>query len=318
MSARNGLSAAALERVRAAVAPGGRVVRVRPLRGGLSSSVHLVRLTDEGGQRHAVVVRRYGEYWQRVDPAACGREFKLLTALAETTFPAPRPLLLDAEGGPFGAPTVVMTRLPGRPLLAPRNLDDYLRQMARTLAELHALPTQGLGFLPDQRAMVDRNLSADYETHGDPLRQAIRAAALAEWQRVAPTELENILVHGDYWPGNQLWLRGRLVGVVDWEQPRLGNPAKDVATCRADLWVMFGQAAADAFVSHYAQASGRTLKNMRFWNLFVSTWAVPEMPQWVGAYQVLGRPDLTVELGCARIAEFARAALRNAEDREHQ
>ena len=38
------------------------------------------------------------------------------------------------------------------------------------------------------------------------------------------------LVHGDYWPGNLLWQRGRLTGVVDWEEPRLGDPSRDVAT----------------------------------------------------------------------------------------
>ena len=307
-----GLSAAALARVCDAIAPGGRVVRVRPLRGGISSSVHLVQVETDDGARHGVVVRRYGEYSQRIDPPACAREFKLLTALADTSFPAPRPLLLDAEGGPFGAPTVVMSRLPGRPLLAPRDLDRYLEQMARTLAELHALPIAGLEFLRDQRAMVDRNLASDRDTHGDPLQQAVLDAVLAEWDNVSQSERRRVLVHGDYWPGNVLFLRGRLVGVVDWEQPRLGDPAKDVATCRGDLCVMFGQDAADAFAARYEAASGQALQNMRFWDLFISTWAVPEMPEWAGAYRILGRKDLTLEVANERIRNFARTALENA------
>ena len=88
--------------MRAAIAPDGQVTRVRPLRGGVSSSVHLVQFVDAAGERRAVVVRRYGEYWQRTDPAGAGREFTLLEVLARASFPAPRPLMVDAEGGPFG------------------------------------------------------------------------------------------------------------------------------------------------------------------------------------------------------------------------
>jgi aminoglycoside phosphotransferase (APT) family kinase protein len=324
VSSRNGLSAAALDRVCAATAPGGRVVRVRPLRGGLSSSVHVVHVEAADGVRHAVVVRRYTEISHHADrSAACELEFKLLTALAATTFPVPAPLLFDAEGGPFGAPTMIMTRLPGKPLLAPGNLDSYLRQMARMLAELHALPVTGLDFVPDQRAIIDRNLHpSTHEEFGNgtfdaELRQAVRLAVLDEWARISKQpEPRRVLVHGDYWPGNLLWRRGRLIGVVDWEQPRLGDPAKDVATCRGDLSVLFGLDTADAFTAHYERASGHTLTNLRFWDLFVSTWAVPEMPAWLGAYQIFGRPELTPEVASERIGNFARAALADAENRE--
>jgi len=285
-------------------------VRVRPLRGGISSSVHLVHMLNGDGVKRAVVVRRYGEYWQRVDRAACAREYKLLTALAETDFPAPRPLLLDAEGGAFGAPTVVITRLPGRPECAPRDLSDYLQQMAHTLAQLHRLPTDGLDFLPNQRDMVNRSLGSPKETD-DPLQQAVWAAALAAWP-IASQSPQRVLVHGDYWPGNMLWRRGRLVGVVDWEQPRLGEPTKDIATCQGDLWVLFGKAAADEFLDRYVAAGGQPVHDLRFWQLLISTWAVPEMPEWAVAYRVLGRPDLTADVATTRIREFAQAAVDRA------
>ena len=293
--------------MRDSVAPDGQVTRVRPLRGGISSSVHLVQLKDATGERQAVVVRRYGEYWLRTDPAVCGREFKLLGILARSDFPAPRPLMVDEQGGQFGAPTVVMSRLPGRPLLSPRDLSGYLQQMAHTLAELHRLPTHELGFLPDQRDMVGRVLSKHPETD-DELQLEVHAAATAEWAREKTSETRRVLVHGDYWPGNLLWVRGRLVGVVDWEQPRLGDPAKDVATARGDLWVLFGQAAADEFVKEYERAAGVSV-DLRFWNLLISSWAVPEMREWAVAYRILGRPDLTAEVAVERIRAFARAAL---------
>ena len=37
-------------------------------------------------------------------------------------------------------------------------------------------------------------------------------------------------MHGDFWPGNLLIERGRVLGVIDWESARLaGTPARDLA-----------------------------------------------------------------------------------------
>jgi aminoglycoside phosphotransferase (APT) family kinase protein len=304
-----GLSAAALERVRDAVAPNGRVVRVRPLRGGVSSVVHVVRLETASGKRQAVVVRRYGEYWKQADPAACKREFRLLEALAKTSFPAPRPLLLDAEGGPFGAPTVVMTRLPGRPILAPRDLRDYLRQSAEVLAEVHRVPTDGLGFLPHQRRLVERTLAHDPPALDDPLQRAVWDAVVADWPRVSANMEPDSLLHGDYWPANLLWHRNRLVGVVDWEQPRLGDRAVDVATCRGDVAVLFGPEAARLFLDDYERASGAPLRNLRFWDLLACTAALREILDWAAIYPVLARADLTPEISRERVRAYAQTAL---------
>jgi hypothetical protein len=59
----------------------------------------------------------------------------------------------------------------------------------------------------------------------------------------------------------------------------------------------------------YEAAAGRSVTNLRFWDLLISTWAVPEMPAWAVAYRVLGRQDLTPEVATERIRAFARNAL---------
>ncbi len=309
-----GLPAAAVERVRELVAPGGRVVRVRPIRGGISSSVHLVHLAVTGGAREAVVVRRYREYWQRTDPAACEREFKLLQVLSRLGFPAPRPLLLDREGGPFGAPTVVMSRLPGKPLLAPIDLSAYIAQTAQMLIRLHSLPVDELAFLPEQPEGVERNLTTFEAPDTDRLQRAVWTAARAAWPLVARASSLRVLVHGDYWPGNLLWRRGRLVGVVDWEMPRLGDPARDVASCRGDLSILFGLEAGSEFLRQYELAANLNIERLRFWDLLISTWAIREIEDWAVVYPLLGRPDLTPAVARDRIRAFAEAALDAARD----
>ena len=262
-------------------------------------------------------MRRYGQDSHDTDDqAASEREFRLLEALAESSFPSPRPLLLDATGGIFGVPTIVMNRLPGRVLLNPRNVEDYIAQIARTLLDLHRLRVSGLEFLPDQRDVVGETLAEGPPTADDPLQHEVWDAVVGLWPRVRESgrAWPRALLHGDYWPGNTLWLRGRLVGLVDWAEPQLGDPAQDVATCRGDLTIMFGPQVAADFLRCYEKASGARVSNLRFWDLLISTWAVRDIEEWAVVYPVLQRPDVTPELARARIRAFARAALSRSDE----
>ena len=94
----------------------------------------------------------------------------------------------------------------------------------------------------------------------------------------------------------------------------MGDPAKDVATCRGDLSILFGLEAADDFVECYESATGAGVENLGFWNLLISTWAVREIEQWATVYPLLGRPELTPAMADERIRAFARLALEAARD----
>jgi aminoglycoside phosphotransferase (APT) family kinase protein len=270
--------------------------------------VYVVHLEARDGDRRAVVVRQYTARWHRADPEVCTREFKVLDALNRVSFPAPRALLVHQQGGAFGAPTLVSTRLPGKPVLLTESIEDYVRQVAHTLVQLHNVPIEAMKFLPDQAELVANALN-ERIVADDPLEPALRRAVLAEWPRVSASHVRKTLVHGDYWPGNLLWQRGRLVGVVDWEDARVGDPSRDVATCRGDLALLFDMHAADAFLQHYEVAAGRILRDMPFWDLLTCTLALPEVEHWPPGWRGLGRFDLTVEIARERFRGLARAAL---------
>jgi aminoglycoside phosphotransferase (APT) family kinase protein len=216
-------------------------------------------------------------------------------------------LLVERGGEVFGAPTVVTTRLTGRPVLAPANVDEYTRQIAETLVHLHRLPTTRLDFLPDQAALLSRTL-AQHQVADDPLEPDLRRAVLRAWPSVAPMSARIALVHGAYWPGNLLWQRGHLVAVVDWMDARLGDPARDVGTCRADLSLLFGPDAADAFLRYYELATGRPVQHRAFWDLLSCTLALPEVPRRGTRWLALGRTDLTIETALDRLRAMASAA----------
>jgi aminoglycoside phosphotransferase (APT) family kinase protein len=291
------------------VIPGGSVLWRRALRGGISASVGVVRVQAPDGARHDLVVRRYAGPWHAANPTICVTEFRLLRRLAPSAVPAPRPLFMDRTGRFLGVPAIVTTRLPGGPLLQPSDYDTYIRDAARALAGVHRVPTGRLAFLPRQAELIPKRL-ARAAVANDPLEPALREATVRAWPAIAASPGRTRLVHGDYWPGNLLWRRGRLTGVVDWENGCLGDPAEDVATCRADLVMLFGPRGADGFVEAYQTAGGRPVPHLPFWDLVTCTLRLAELERWAAGWQAIGRTDLSAATARERIRGFARDAMR--------
>jgi aminoglycoside phosphotransferase (APT) family kinase protein len=281
-------------------------VRVERLRGGVSCSVQAVRLESRDGPRSDIVVRRYtSEY--HTDKGVAAREFRVLQVLTSLAYPCPRPLLLEEDEAVFGAPTIIMTRLPGRGTLAPPDLNSYLDQLAHSLVQLHRLPTRKFDFLPREREFVQRTVDRGPQT-ADPLEQEIWTALREHYPAVARADRQ-VVLHGDFWPGNTVWHRDQLSGVVDWEGVRLGDPGKDVAICRLDVANIFGAEAARVFTELYERERGEAVAGLAFWDLRQASSAMRYMSHWAAGYQDLGRPELTTEETTRKTAQFARAAL---------
>ena len=62
-------------------------------------------------------------------------------------------------------------------------------------------------------------------------------------------------VHRDFHPGNVLWRRGTVTGVVDWPGACTGPAVADVAHCRVNL-LTSGTSAAQRFTVFWQQAAG--------------------------------------------------------------
>jgi Ser/Thr protein kinase RdoA (MazF antagonist) len=60
--------------------------------------------------------------------------------------------------------------------------------------------------------------------------------------------LPEVLVHGDFHPGNVLWRRGVVSRVVDWQAACTGPAVIDVAQCRVNL-LTIGTDAAERFTA---------------------------------------------------------------------
>ena len=172
------------------------------------------------------------------------REYRVLSALAETNVPVPRTFALCEDPAVNGAPFYVMEYLPG--IVIERELPGGFLQLPEerrrlshalidTLVCLHAVDVERVGL-------------ADFGRPAGYLERQVRRWS-QQWERSKTRELPAIdelvrrlaaslpasppptLVHGDYRLGN-LALDpadpGHVVAIFDWEMATLGDPLADL------------------------------------------------------------------------------------------
>lgn len=173
--------------------------------------------------------------------------------------PTPVPFGVDQSGSNAGVPALLMSHLPGRVEWWPENMDRWLERLAEVLPVIHAatLPKPG-----------ESNATFGAMPTFSPYRQASYVPPdWARWPRVwerafeifhAPAPAgERTFIQRDFHPGNVLWRRGCVSGVVDWQSACVGPPTADVGHCRTNLF-RYGLDAADRFTALWERVSGRT------------------------------------------------------------
>jgi aminoglycoside phosphotransferase (APT) family kinase protein len=283
--------AAALEWAAAAFGPNARVLHARSRPGGTSSAIHVVTVDDGHGERHHAVLRRYVRPDVMHEASAeVAIEAAALRLLAASSLPTPRLIAADHSGEAAGVPAVLMSLLPGRIEWAPSpaRLEPFLERLAGPLLAIGEVTVPTNAPIPAYRP---------YElgrTLGPPpwsrLPRRVWDTAVALYQGAPPLP-DRRFIHRDYHPGNVLWRRGAVSGVVDWQHASLGALEADVGHCRANLHGHFSAAVADRFLRIWQAISGRTDYHP-YWDVAVVLTAP-------GSY---GPPDATLD-------EFVAAAI---------
>ena len=111
-----------------------------------------------------------------------------------------------------------------------------------------------------------------------------------------------MLTHDDFHPGNVIWQRGTLSGLIDWSSARLGPRWYEVSYCRADVALLFGMHAADRLVAEYVAATGLQPADTPVFDLICGLTARRWATAWLTAYAEQGRAAHDV----AQLAEIAR------------
>jgi aminoglycoside phosphotransferase (APT) family kinase protein len=271
----------AIERAVAELEPGGRLVGMQTLTGGVSANIVGLEVVTPAGDERRVVFRQHrANAFKDHDASVAAKEYGVLAALHRNGLAVPEPLGCserDVDG-----PYLLMDWIDGTTEPAAGELPAALDQMARFLVAVHRLDPRSLQ-VPHLEPIEDPVEAVTAHLPSTPTaRQALAALQAGPLQQ---GESRSVLLHGDYWPGNVLWRCGCLVAVIDWEDACLGDPLADLATARVELLCRYGHDAMERFTNAYLAAHHEAigalpLGMLAVWELYVSATALTSMGQW--------------------------------------
>jgi aminoglycoside phosphotransferase (APT) family kinase protein len=217
------------------------------------------------------------------------REYRVISALRDTSVPVPLSYAQCADPDVLGAPFYVMSKVDGIPYrtadqlgaLGPARVRLIAERMVTVLAQLHAVDPAEAGLADFGRpgGFLGRQVRR-WKQQLDASRSRPLAGIDELHQRLAadqPASPPPAIVHGDYRIDNVLvGPDDKVAAVVDWEMATLGDPLTDVG-----LLIVYqrmdrlgdGPMASDApgypaeaeVLAQYAAVSGRDLSGLGFY-----------------------------------------------------
>jgi aminoglycoside phosphotransferase (APT) family kinase protein len=278
-----------IERLVKAIDPSATLLRTWPLKGGLGNSMTAVEISGGSRAPERLVVRRPPTWALHENPALLADEFALLRRLRTSGVRCQTPRLLD-DSVPDAA-YLVVEYIDGFADFATPPSANYIEQFAGALADVHRVEASDFT-LRDNASAVDRWWLRPRDHYDTSLQERrILDVLRAAWPW--PSSNDSTLLHGDYWPGNVLWKDGALVGVIDWEEARRGDPLFDVAVGRLDLAWAFGPDAMDRFTDAYRAATAVDVAALPYWDLLAALRPAHYISHWAATWPDFGRPDVT-------------------------
>lgn len=210
---------------------GAEVEHCEVLRGGSSSAMHVVTVRHQDDRMERVVLRRYVLPADVVEPGFVEREAAALRIAEAIDVPTPTLLGSDLTGEQVGAPALLMTELDGRPVWEPRNRRRWCQALAEVLVAVHGVALPPPGVVPGYAPHRQRSYAVPRWARDPAMWE--RAIEIAHEPSIeAPARF----VHRDFHPGNVLWVRGQLTGVVDWQHASVGPAVVDVGHNRLNFF----------------------------------------------------------------------------------
>jgi aminoglycoside phosphotransferase (APT) family kinase protein len=228
------------------------VVDIRPMPGGSTAAMHRVTLRRMTDATQTVVLRRYIlDDIVAETPDIVARETTALRLAATTDIPTPELLAEDPDARETDAPTVVMSWLDGRPQWQPGNRRQFVNEIADAMIAVASIE------VPPETAIapISRYRQSSYDQPRWATRPNVWERAVEAFHGPIPTG-DVGFVHRDFHPGNLLWTRRHLNGIVDWQAACIGPHSIDPGHCRLNF-LYYDDGLAGQLRSAWEDRSGR-------------------------------------------------------------
>ncbi len=259
--------------------PKHRLVSMEVLSGGISAQSAKITVCNSDGVTDSYIVRRHGARDIARNPNVANQEFAILTALRREDMPVPEPALVDTTRRHFPEPVILLRFVAGNPAEMVTDFSRASRALARFAAKLHSLDSKVI-------ARTDlRTLESPTDDIDDVLaKRWLGAADVPGACDHNDLSTSTSIVHGDLWPGNVIWRSNEIASVVDWEDAAVGDPLSDVANCRLELALAWGDQAAGEFTTQYLQEVGQSFEQasttLAKWEIAAAARALKTIYRW--------------------------------------
>ena len=249
----------------------GEIINVSELSGGFSTEVFLLELRKNESTSRLVLRMEAGLPSEN----SAKTEYELLESLKDTIIPSAVPIYLDSCGSLLGKPFFISSYIEATQNLNGIEDASYIETIANQLRDIHRVNTDNLPELPYRINPLEGIL--------DYLPKNKKWKEIREYIKELPYQKyngDNVLLHGDFWPGNLLWESGDIIGVVDWDYAALGDPSYDLAVSCLMFRYLYGQQDMEAFKDAYTKYSEIDVDRFLLWSINIASSTLHFINEW--------------------------------------